>query len=163
MNKLLLIIIFSTLPLISQNEISTSQKFDNSFELKLGDEIYRHLIAGGIVYNLNASKHFTFSAGIEFIGIPVATGSFKFPFKFSRFSFYPKVGLGLLPVGYLITSSGNLGFGLKYKISPKFNLLLEFNQHFIAGQIISIGPGNFSRKSIKDYPPLTLLIGIEIY
>ncbi len=135
---------------------------DKSLELNAGVEYYRKALVGGIAYNFYVKKYLALSPGIDIIGVPILSGNLKFPISFTKaLRISPKIGAGILPIGFLLDISGIVGIRMSYTLLKNFDIFLETKIIFVAGQVIAIGPEYFSKKNIKDFPPLNIVFGVE--
>jgi hypothetical protein len=156
--SIILIILYLT-PIFTHGQIK-SKIPPNAFEINCGIELYRNSIVGGAGYNIHISKNFIFLPAIDVIGLPIISGSMKFPIHFSnKLNVYPKLGLGFLPVGFFISTSWIAGFGVKHSFSQNTNLFIETKIVLISGDVIAIGPSSFRKKNVKDFPPIVLVVG----
>ena len=138
---------------------------DNLYQIKGGVEIYRREFTGGIGHNFYTSKYAVFLSEINFIGVPTISGSFKFVLPvYKRISIAPLFGVGAAYVfpPYYFSPVLLVGGQLLYRIKYNCNLFLEVKKTFFFSNDEKIGLKSFQEKSVKDYPPLTIMIGIEL-
>lgn len=159
---LILVIVFNNA--FAQSNLNISLKPRNTLELNIGMEIYRSALTGGLGYNIFFSQHFAFVPELNLVGVPILSGSLKFNTHIQKaLVIESQAGIGLLPVGFLVSTSGVLGIGIKYKISKNIFLISSLKQYVIfPDDVISFGPSSFEKKNVHDFPPLVFSVGISL-
>ena len=157
--KLLLIFfIIINSSLLSQNDYD----YLDNYEIKIGGEINRIVPSIGIGRNFYFSKYISISPEIIMLGLPIASGTYRFNFTInSKFKTSVQGGAGLT-FGYPFSIVGILGIQLLYKLNENVKFLLEPRIYFYQKDIISIGNVFFRIDELNKISPIVISFGIAI-
>ncbi len=143
----------------AQGSIPYSQR--NRLEIKLGEEFHRQALIGGVGYNISLSKKFIFVPQLEVVGSIILSGVLKYQLKIEKIIIAPQIGLGVIPMMLFNIPVGNMGFQLSYSLNKMYDIFLESKIYFFHEKVKSVGSENFRKKSVRDYPPITITIGLK--
>lgn len=150
--------------LIINNSILSQNSYDylNKYEIKIGGEINRTVPTFGIGRNFNFSKYISVSPELIMLGLPIASGTYRFNFRINseiKTSFQGGAGLTF---GMPFSIVGILGMQLSYSINENINILVEPRIYFYQKKIISIGKGFFRIDELNKIRPIVISFGISI-
>ncbi len=158
----LLLFCFSFIPNFLAAQTFSEGKLHNEIEFKIGEELYRKALVGGIGYNIYMSKHITFTPQLEAVGLPILTGTVRFEIHVSKeIKIIPEAGLGIVFLGLFSSTTSTWGGLVSYKINEDLNLFFESKIYNIYGDIVAIGSSSFRKMGVKEYPPIVLMFGIR--
>lgn len=145
--------------MIAQGSNNYSQR--SRAEIKLGEELHRQALVGGAGYNIFLSQKFLFVPQLEVVGSIILSASLKYQLKVEEVIIAPQIGAGVLPMMLFNIPVGNVGCQISYPLNKVYDIFLESKIYFFHEKVRSVGSENFRKKSVRDYPPISITVGIK--
>ncbi|MBK7103694.1 MAG: hypothetical protein IPH62_00205 [Ignavibacteriae bacterium] len=158
------IIILQFIFLLINNPIFSQNSYDylNKYEIKIGAEINRTVPTFGIGRNFYFSKYISISQELIMLGLPIASGTYRFNFRINSDIKTTFQGGAGLTFGMPFSIVGILGMQLSFDLNENTYIFFEPRIYFYQKKIISIGKGFFGIDEINKVSPIVISFGISI-